>query len=252
MIPIPSLLCFEECSPQNNDDVVKEENTDTDKDDQDSMKEIQYRRRRRRQQQHSPSNNSRPSQPLVPLRLRQVIDIEPQRRRRYDYDQFSNPRTRFWELQQHEERQQQSQHNNNNNNKNQGKLVVSIHRKSQLCIFLFTLIPFILVDEWSLLPAGTIFYITALSIAWENWMNELEQDQLFIQQLKYQRQKRNKLHHEIENAKFEYHILKNKPNIDIKVIINNENKNNNNKNDKNSNNNNFDPKWTIYADERRQ
>ena len=251
MIPIPSLLCFEECSPQNNDDVVKEENTaDTDKDDQDSMKEIQYRRRRRRQQQYSPSTTNRLSQTLVSLRLRRIIEIEPQRRRRYDYDQFSNPRTRFWELQQHEERQQQSQHNNND--KNQGKLVVSIHRKSQLCIFLFTLIPFILVDEWSLLPAGTIFYITALSIAWENWMNELEQDQLFIQQLKYQRNKRNKLHYEIENAKFEYHILKNKPNIDIKVIINNENKNNNNKNDKNSNNNNFDPKWTIYADERRQ
>ena len=246
MIPIPSLLCFEECSPQNNDDVVKEENTDTDRDDQDSMKEIQYRRRRR-QQQHSPSTTNRLSQPSVPLRLRRIIEIEPQRRQRYDYDQFSNPRTRFWELQQHEERQQQSQHNNNNNN--QGKLVVSIHRKSQLCIFLFTLIPFILVDEWSLLPAGTIFYITALSIAWENWMNELEQDQLFIQQLKYQRQKRNKLHHEIENAKFEYHILKNEPYVDIKVIINE--RGNNDKNDKNSKNNNFDPKWTIYADERR-
>jgi hypothetical protein len=251
MIPIPSLLLLEECYPQNNDDVVvKEENTaDTDKDDQDSMKEIQCRRRRRRrrQQQQSPSTTNRLSQPSVPLRLRRIIEIEPQRRRLYDYDQFSNPRTRFWELQQHEERQQQSQHNNNN--KSQGKLVVSIHRKSQLCIFLFTLIPFILVDEWSLLPAGTIFYIAALSIAWENWMNELEQDQLFIQQLKYQRQKRNKFYHEIENAKFEYHILKNKPNIDIKVIINE--RGNNDKNEKNSKNNNFDPKWTIYADERR-
>jgi len=260
MIPIPSLLFFEECEPPTTrEEEEKEEEKkagDINQNGQDSTKHIQSKRRmninqqQQQQQQHSPSTTSRQSQSSVhPIRLRKVIEIEP-RRRRYDYDGFTNPRTRFWELQQQEERQQQSQHNTNNQGGGRRqpntKLVISIRRKSQLCIFLLTLISFIIVDEWSLLPAGTILYITALSIAWENWMNELEQDQLFIKQLKNQRNKRNKLHIEINKAKFEYHILKNKPNIDIKFIINENN------NDKNTNNNNFDPKWTIYADERRQ
>ena len=275
MIPIPSLLFFEECEPPTTrEEEEKEEEKkagDINQNGQDSTKHIQSKRRmninqqQQQQQQHSPSTTSRQSQSSVhPIRLRKVIEIEP-RRRRYDYDGFTNPRTRFWELQQQEERQQQSQHNTNNQGGGRRqpntKLVISIRRKSQLCIFLLTLISFIIVDEWSLLPAGTILYIVALSIAWENWMNELEQDQLFIKQLQNQRNKRNKLQYEIDKAKFEYHILKNKPNIDIKVIIN---KNKNNKRqqqqqqeqqqltyDDNNNNNNFDTKWIIYADERR-
>jgi hypothetical protein len=281
MIPIPSLLFFEECEPPTTREEEEEEEEEKKKagdihqNGQYSTKEIQPKRRmninrRRQQQQHSPSTASRQSQSSVhPIRLRKVIEIEP-RRRRYDYDGFTNPRTRFWELQQQEERQQQSQHNTNTNNNNQGggrrqpntKLVISIRRKSQLCIFLLTLISFIIVDEWSLLPAGTILYIVALSIAWENWMNELEQDQLFIKQLQNQRNKRNKLQYEIDKAKFEYHILKNKPNIDIKVIINKNKRQQQQQQeqeqeqqqltyDDNNNNNNFDTKWIIYADERR-
>jgi hypothetical protein len=253
MIPIPSVFFFEECYPP--------------------VGEVRYRRRmnenrqqqqQQQQQHHYSSNVSRPSSqppvPAPPLRLRQVIEIEPPRRR-YDYDGFTNPKARFWELQQQEERQQ-SQHNNNKNEGGGGpntKLIVSIRKKSQLCIFLSILIPFILVDEWSLLPAGTILYITALSIAWENWMNELEQDQLFIQQLKNQRNKRNKLQYEIDKAKFEYHVLKNKPNIDIKVILNKNNKHQHHHQqqqqqltDDDINNNDFDTKWIIYAEERRQ
>ena len=91
-----------------------------------------------------------------------------------------------------------------------------------LMVFLTTVCPFIMMDEWMLLPVGILLYSVALQCAWENWYDEMELTRLqqFEQRsvkewLIQQRKRHRSLQQAVERAKFEVHILQNRPHVPI-------------------------------------
>mmetsp|Transcript_31285 Transcript_31285/g.75671 ORF Transcript_31285/g.75671 Transcript_31285/m.75671 type:complete len:255 (-) Transcript_31285:1420-2184(-) len=95
--------------------------------------------------------------------------------------------------------------------------------KSLMLIFLATIGPFLMMDEWMLLPVGILLYSVALQCAWENWYDEMEftrlhqlQHQLDVKEwLIHQRQRHRSLQQAVQRAKFEIHVLQNRPNVPI-------------------------------------
>ena len=116
------------------------------------------------------------------------------------------------------------------------KLAVSIRRKSQLFGLLATAVAFASVDEFALLPTGTILYVIALTTAWERWMDELEQNRLFLRMLQNQQRQRDIVERRIEKVKFEYHVLKNRPDVEVFAF---------------PSGGKDDGKWIVYADDKK-
>jgi hypothetical protein len=96
-------------------------------------------------------------------------------------------------------------------------MLISIRRKSQLAAFVILLIQFAGVDTYHLLPTGMILYAVALQVAWEQWTDEvLEQHQRYQkEQLQEEQWRHAGLQAAIRQAEFEYHILKNRRDIEI-------------------------------------
>jgi hypothetical protein len=120
-----------------------------------------------------------------------------------------HPRAPFWERQQREEEQERSHGRHT---------VASIQRRSQLCIFLVTLASFAMFDEYLLLPSGILLYAVTLSMAWENWANEAEENLRYAEILKQYHLKLQRVENEIQKARFEYHVLRNQPHVDIVAL----------------------------------
>jgi hypothetical protein len=91
-----------------------------------------------------------------------------------------------------------------------------------LMIFLVTVCPFIMIDEWMLLPVGVLLYSVAFQLAWENWTDEVEfskqQEQgadRMKEWLRLQRKRHRSLQEAVDRAKFEIHILQNRPRVPV-------------------------------------
>mmetsp|Transcript_31284 Transcript_31284/g.75668 ORF Transcript_31284/g.75668 Transcript_31284/m.75668 type:complete len:259 (-) Transcript_31284:1420-2196(-) len=92
-----------------------------------------------------------------------------------------------------------------------------------LMLFVATICPFIMMDEWMLLPVGILLYSVALQCAWENWYDEMEfntrlhlRQQLDVKEwLIEQRRRHRSLQQAVQRAKFEIHVLQNRPNVPI-------------------------------------
>jgi hypothetical protein len=128
--------------------------------------------------------------------------------------------------------QQQDRDNNNDNNNNPGMTtittnnnyhivtILSVQRKSQLALWVMVLIQLVSVDVYWLLPTGVILYAVTLQIAWEQWMNEILENQQYQEQQKLQQERQNqrrqmKLQKAIQKAEFEYHVLQDQWDIEI-------------------------------------
>ena len=210
-----------------------------------------FQRRRRNDDEIKPGttnsislSSSRPPPVAPPLRLRRIIDDNAgrQRQRYYGGDGFQlfgldNRRARLWELQQFEDNAEAEEdemapqgteenhinpHTQNKSKQIRWRTVVSIRRQSELCVFVVSVFAFVAVDDWSLLPAGMLLYYVALTVSWNNWMEELDHDREFLQRLTLRRKKyeQHRLHldEELQKARFEYHVLKNQPDMEIKVV----------------------------------
>lgn len=190
-----------------------------------------------------------PNLPPAPLRFRRVRKTDPPRYR--DVVVGFHPRAPFWERQQREEKQ----------NRSPGRqTVASIRRHSQLCTFLVTLASFVAVDEYTLLPSFGLLYVVALSVAWESWMDEAEENVRYLEKLKQYHNKLQTIEKEVQKAQFEYHVLRNQPHIDIVALQRKKKKRNSNDpeaeassdNRGSSSFENFDPDddhWIVFADE---
>lgn len=178
----------------------------------------------------------------APMRLRRIQKESPPR---YQGGGVHRPRAPFWERQKREEEQKQSKHT-----------VATIKRRSQLFAFLVTLVSFAVVDDYMLLPSGTLLYAIALSIAWENWTDEAEENLRYLEKIRRYRNKLRTIESEVQKAEFEYHVLRNQPHVEIVALRRNQQKRNspaeNFKQD--SELVDFDPDndhWIIYADEKK-
>ena len=191
-------------------------------------------------------NNSEqytPKRSIIPaaIRLQRIWETEPPQIGGFEMV-GANQRAPFWERQQQEEEQQKSPTK---------KLVVSLRRKSQVFAFLWTLATFVAVDDYALLPVGTLLYAVAITMAWENWTDEAEENRRLMQQINRHKARLKTIQREVDNAKFEYHVLKNKPQVDIVVLHRRATAPKYNGRDMDSNWNADDDDWVIFADEKK-
>uniref|UniRef100_A0A7S4ER84 Uncharacterized protein n=1 Tax=Pseudo-nitzschia australis TaxID=44445 RepID=A0A7S4ER84_9STRA len=188
------------------------------------------------------------------MRLRRITNLEPPRVGMMGAD----PIAPFWERQQQEEEQQRSAAK---------KLVVSLRRKSQLFAFFTTLASFVIADEYSLLPIGTLLYAMAITLAWENWTDEVEENRKLMHKIQQHKTRLKSIEREIQKAKIEYHVLQNKPHVDVVALRRRQRRPPNAEpsshahgrglelvmnSNSNLNSNVSDDHWIVYADERNQ
>jgi len=172
----------------------------------------------------------------APLRLRRIQKVDPPRYQ----DIFDGHQAPFWERQQLEEEEERSPRR---------QTVASIRRHSQLFAFVVTIASFAAVDTYMLLPAGTIFYAAALSMAWENWEEEAQENLRYLETLRHYREQMERVEREVEKAEFEYHVLRNKPHVNIMAVRKTK------RTTANIHGLDFDPEndeWIVYADEKRR
>lgn len=101
-----------------------------------------------------------------------------------------------------------------------GVLHVSVRRRSVLAGLLAVgLLPFLVADELMLLPVGIVAYAAALTVAWEQWTDEVQADRAARQEQDGRRRMREfaevELRGAIARAEFEYHILRKQPHVRI-------------------------------------
>ncbi|KAG7365744.1 hypothetical protein IV203_028414 [Nitzschia inconspicua] len=97
--------------------------------------------------------------------------------------------------------------------------MVSLRRKSHLAMIVMVIVQLASVDTYQLLPIGMVLYAAALQIAWEQWMDEIEEDRFLQQQLAEVQQRNHELQLVIRKAEFEYHVLKNRWDIEIVPVL---------------------------------
>jgi hypothetical protein len=98
--------------------------------------------------------------------------------------------------------------------------MLTLKRKTFLVGFLITICQLAVVDTMNFLPAGTILYAFGVTLALELmsdadgllWIDGDEEER---QRQKILRQQRADLSYHMEAARFEYHVLKGKPNVEI-------------------------------------
>jgi hypothetical protein len=179
----------------------------------------------------TPRNNSPPAQHQTNKRRFPICLHQVQMEVRYDPFRHVNGAARFLAEQQWQ-RQKQDRHNNEGvvatttattptNNSNYHLVTfLTIRGKSQLALWVMVLMQLVVVDMYWLLPTGVILYAVSLQIAWEQWMNEILENQRYQQQqrleLQQQQRKRElKLQVAIQRAEFEYHVLQDRGDIEI-------------------------------------
>ena len=179
---------------------------------------------------------SLPLSPPSPLRLRRIQKVDPPRYQDFDHHLVAP----FWERQQQELEEERYPRKQS---------VASIRRHSQLFAFLVTIASFVSVDPYSLLPTGTILYAVALSMAWEHWENEEQENLRYLEKLRQYHKQMERIESEVQKAEFEYHVLRNQPHVDIMAL-----RKIKKHNPSNGPNSNFDldhDQWIIYADEKK-
>jgi hypothetical protein len=176
-----------------------------------------------------------PPPPLSPLRLRRIWRVDPPK---YKDVIGGGDKAPFWERQQREEEQKRCPRR---------RTVASIQRHSQLFAFLVTLASFVAVDDYTLLPTGTLLYTIALSMAWENWTDEVEDNLKYLEKLRQYHNQLEKIEREVQKAQFEYHVLRNQPHVDI-VALRRTKDNHNGLHGKNKI---PEDHWIVYADEKK-
>eukprot|EP00536_Pseudo-nitzschia_multiseries_P003918 jgi/Psemu1/8827/gm1.8827_g len=122
---------------------------------------------------------------------------------------FRHPRAPFWEQQQQQQQQQQ---------RRSPRLAFGLRRTSGLFGVLLALASFATVDDYNLLPAGTLLYTVALTMAWENWTDEAEEHRRLAETIRMYRARMETIEREVQKARFEYHVLQNKPHVDIVAL----------------------------------
>ena len=170
--------------------------------------------------------------PPAPLRLRRIQKIDPPR-----YQDVGHQVAPFWERQQLEEEEERSPRK---------QTVASVRRHSQLFAFCVTLVNFVAVDTYTLLPTGTILYMVALSMAWENWELEEQENLRYLEKIRQYRKQMERIEDEVQKAQFEYHVLRNQPHVNIMAL-----RKTKHNPDKSDNGLDFDPDnntWIVYAD----
>lgn len=265
MIPLPSLLLVSDCVPSlggeaANDRILEDtcrKGTEFDSNEipvefhsEEANKNRNITKRRaaaKRQRRKMEQPTILPPPTPAPLRLRRIWRVDPARYRDVIGGGGHHLRAPFWKRQQWEEEQIRSPRR---------RTVASIQRHSQLFAFLVTLASFVAVDDYTLLPTGTLFYTIALSIAWENWTDEVEEHLKYLEKLRQYHNQLEKIEMEVQKAQFEYHVLRNQPHVDI-VALRRTKDNNNGSQGKNKNQGfgpDFHPDqdhWIVYADEKK-
>ncbi|KAG7351644.1 hypothetical protein IV203_007692 [Nitzschia inconspicua] len=97
--------------------------------------------------------------------------------------------------------------------------MVSLRRKSHLAMIVMVIVQLASVDTYQLLPIGMVLYAAALQIAWEQWMDEIAEDRFLQHQLAEVQQRNHELQLVIRKAEFEYHVLRNRWDIEIVPVL---------------------------------
>lgn len=224
MLPRPSLIGLNGTSDGEFDGTQKDDTTH------------EHTRRKNAHKRQRGERVAPPLSPPAPMRLRRIQKVHPPRYQ----DIFDGHQAPFWERQQLEEEEERSPRRQS---------VASIRRQSQLFAFVVTIASFAAVDKYMLLPTGIIIYSVALSIAWENWEEEAQENLRYLETLRHHREQIERIEREVEKAEFEYHVLRNKPHVNIMAV----------RKTKRATGNihglDFDPEhdeWIVYADEKRR
>ena len=173
-----------------------------------------------------------PLSPEAPLQLRRIRKIKPPR---YQGNRHLETAP-FWERQKQEEDQERIPRK---------QTVVSIRRHSQLFAFLVTLCSFAAIDPYLFLPTGTILYALAITICWENWELDVQEHQRYMEKIRKHQEQLDWVERQVQAAQFEYHVIRNKPHVDVKVLRKTKNR------DPEAE---FDPdndEWIVYVDEKK-
>lgn len=173
-----------------------------------------------------------PLSPETSLQLRRIRKIKPPRYQG-NHHLATAP---FWERQKQEEDQERIPRK---------QTVVSIRRQSQLFAFLVTLCSFAAVDPYLFLPTGTILYALAITICWENWELDVQEHQRYMEKIRKHQEQLDWVERQVQAAQFEYHVIRNKPHVDVKVLRKTKNR------DPEAE---FDPdndEWIVYVDEKK-
>jgi len=119
---------------------------------------------------------------------------------------------------------------------------------------LLTLASFAVVDDYHLLPAGTLLYTLAITMAWENWTDEVEEHRRLAETIESHRRKMERIEKEFQMAKFEYHVLQSRPHVEIVALRRGRPPKGRGTNDDDRwvrLNHELHDQWIVYADDRR-
>jgi hypothetical protein len=140
---------------------------------------------------------------------------------RYDPWRHVNGAARFLAVQQRQRKKQERDHNRGvatiTSNNYHLVTLLTIRRKSHLVLWGMVLLQLVAIDVYWLLPTGVILYAVSLQIAWEQWMTEIKENQRYHeqQQLERERRRQMKVQMAIQKAEFEYHVLRDRWDIEI-------------------------------------
>ena len=194
-----------------------------------ASEERQSTKQRRKLHRNQIMEKVLPLSPPAPLQLRVVQKTKPPRYQGNNHLAAAP----FWERQKQEEDQLRAPRK---------QAVASIRRQSQLFTFLLTLCSLAAVDPYMFLPTGTILYALAIAICFENWELEAQENRRYMEKIRKHREQLDWVEKQVLEAQFEYHVLRNQPHVDIRVLR--KTKNRDPEED-------FDPdndEWIVYAD----
>ena len=260
MIPLPSLLLVSDCLPSlggeaandrvledtwrkgtelNSNEIASESHSKeaNNKHRNSTKRRAAANKRQRRKMEQQPTILP-PPPPPSPLRLRRIWRVDPPRYKDVLGGGGHNLKAPFWERQQREEEQKRSPRR---------RTVASIQRYSQLFAFLVTLASFVDIDDYTLLPTGTLLYTIALSMAWENWTDEVEENLKYLEKLRQYHNQLEKIEREVQKAQFEFHVLRNQPHVDIVALR----RTKDDHNGPQGANKIPEDQWIVYADEKK-